>query len=427
MNRLILLAAASATLLLNSPRALAETLTLRDAVELALQNQPSLSSAKIRIEAAELDVEAVELSTNPTLALSGSVATGASQPPSLLEPTWRVGANLIGSWRLYDFGKQAAQRTAAQAQATAVRASLTQAERALLTQVELAYADVIGAASQAEVAATTTAAEARHLDEAERFVKAEVRTAIDVAQAKARFAKAQVAEVRAQNAIAIARASLERAIGMELGADVELTTTWPEAMAGEDAPVAALIDEAINQDPDLAALAAQANAAVASRDSVRTSLRPTLSASASAGLGTGGLYNEAPSGSVDWSAGLSLSWQLYDGGSRDIQLRDAALSIRSVDASRDARLIELRYNITAARISIDGAKAQQRALVASTEAASEQLRLAEARFSAGLGTATELADAQDALTTARGDVTDAAYQLAVARATLRNLLGRPPA
>ena len=64
------------------------------------------------------------------------------------------------------------------------------------------------------------------------------------------------------------------------------------------------------------------------------------------------------------------------------------------------------------------------AVAESLIAAAEQVRLAEARFRAGLGTSTELADAQDALTLAQGDAADADLELARARAQLRHVLGR---
>ena len=44
----------------------------------------------------------------------------------------------------------------------------------------------------------------------------------------------------------------------------------------------------------------------------------------------------------------------------------------------------------------------------------------------GLGTSAELADAEDAVTEAEGAITDAEHDLARARATLGNLLGRQP-
>ena len=84
----------------------------------------------------------------------------------------------------------------------------------------------------------------------------------------------------------------------------------------------------------------------------------------------------------------------------------------------------MRAQLSAARLDIAAAKAQQGAAAASVAAAREQLRQAEARSAAGLGTSAELTDAQDALTQALGDAADADYQLAAARTILRYRLGR---
>src|SRR5439155_1531508 len=63
---------------------------------------------------------------------------------------------------------------------------------------------------------------------------------------------------------------------------------------------------------------------------------------------------------------------------------------------------------------------------ASTEAvaaAQAQLKLAEARYTQGLGSQIELADAQTAVTTANGNLISAEWQLADAWAALRRALG----
>ena len=55
--------------------------------------------------------------------------------------------------------------------------------------------------------------------------------------------------------------------------------------------------------------------------------------------------------------------------------------------------------------------------------AGAQLKLAEARYTQGLGSQIELADAQTAVTTAEGNLIQAEWQLAEAWAQLRRALG----
>jgi len=59
-------------------------------------------------------------------------------------------------------------------------------------------------------------------------------------------------------------------------------------------------------------------------------------------------------------------------------------------------------------------------------AATEQLRLAEARYQTGAGSILELGDAQVAATNAGSNSISARYDLSVARATLAQALGKQP-
>ncbi|MGB8931416.1 MAG: TolC family protein, partial [Anaeromyxobacteraceae bacterium] len=58
------------------------------------------------------------------------------------------------------------------------------------------------------------------------------------------------------------------------------------------------------------------------------------------------------------------------------------------------------------------------------EAARDRLRLAEARYANGAGSALELSDAQLAQTNAEAQLVQAEYKLGQARATLLRALGR---
>ncbi|MGH2900198.1 MAG: TolC family protein, partial [Solirubrobacteraceae bacterium] len=58
-------------------------------------------------------------------------------------------------------------------------------------------------------------------------------------------------------------------------------------------------------------------------------------------------------------------------------------------------------------------------------AARAQLQLAEARYTQGLGSQIELADAQTAVTTAQGNLVSAEFQLANAWALLRRQTAQP--
>jgi outer membrane protein len=80
--------------------------------------------------------------------------------------------------------------------------------------------------------------------------------------------------------------------------------------------------------------------------------------------------------------------------------------------------------VSQASLNIRAAKATQNAAEDAAVNAKERLRLAEGRYSSGLGNAIELSDAQLAQTTALSQLAQAKYRLASARADLLSALGR---
>jgi outer membrane protein len=73
---------------------------------------------------------------------------------------------------------------------------------------------------------------------------------------------------------------------------------------------------------------------------------------------------------------------------------------------------------------VRASKAQIAAADEAAASAGEQLRLAEGRYRAGLGSIIELGDAQVVLTNARAQGVQARYNLAAARAQLATAMGR---
>lgn len=167
----------------------------------------------------------------------------------------------------------------------------------------------------------------------------------------------------------------------------------------------------------------QIEAADASLTAAHAERRPVLSASAGAQWTP---EENAWSPQPVWSAGLSLSWALWDGGRSWADQRIASANVTSALASRDALLVSLTSALESSRAQIVANRANVDASTEAVTAAQAQLKLAEARYAQGLGSQIELADAQTSVTTASGNLITAEWQLADAWATLRRALGQQP-
>jgi outer membrane protein len=404
-----------------APSAGAHVLTMADAVEIALHQQPSLRQSRAQLEASRGRIDQVRASQKPNVTLSANASVGGGGSRDFIDPGWNSSLGLGASWRITDFGQTAAQLRAARASSEATAAGVDTTTLDVRYDVESTYLEAVARARLVTVAEATVKSEEAHLDQARRFVAAQAKDPIEVVQAQARAANARAALAQAQSQAAIALANLRAAIGwVDPAQTIAVSQTWPEPPTDAPPALPSLVETARGKRPEIIELDKQVAAADANIDAARAERRPVLSANASTQWSPGtNDVNPQPA----WSAGLSLSWQLFDGGRSAADVRVARANRESALAQRDQLLLDLTSQLDSNRAQIN---ANREATSASNEAvvsARAQLKLAEARYAQGLGSQIELADAQTAVTTAEGNLIQSEFQLATAWAALHRSLG----
>ncbi len=402
----------------------AQQLTMEQAVEIAMQQQPSVRQSRASLEAAQGRVDQVEASRRPQITLSGSISAAGGRETFrdvFLDPTTgaSIGASL--NWRIYDFGQTAAQLRAAVLNAQATAAGIDTTSLDIRRDVEISFLEAIARARLVTVAEATVKSEEVHLDQAKRFVAAQAKDPIEVVQAQARAANARAALAQARSNAAIALANLRAAIGwVDPNQRVAVADQWPKSPEATP-PLASLVETARRARPEIAQADKEIAAAEANIDAAAAGKRPVLSASARTDWSPqfGGNWDQP-----GWSAGLTLSWLIFDGGRTKADVRIARANRESALASRDALLIDLTSQLDAARAQIEANRAGVTSSIEAVDAARAQLKLAEARYAQGLGSQIELTDAQTAVTTAEGNLIQAEWQLANAWAGLRRATGQ---
>lgn len=413
------------------PSAAQETVTLQRAIELAQQQQPQLRQQRAAVEAALGRVDLAKTARKPTVSLSASLTAGSSRATcdqmtgacsgGFLDPTASTGLGARADWLLYDFGQTRVSIRAAELSAEAAAAGIGTSTLDIRTNVEVAYLEAVARQKLVKVAETTVKSEETHLDQARRFVAAQAKDPIEVAQAQARAANARSTLAQAQSGLAIALANLRAAIGwLDATRSPVPDGTWPTPPEAAPPDLGTLVQTARQHRPELAALDKQIAAAEANLQAAYYQRRPTLSATASTQWSPS-TSDATPEPS--WSAGLTLSWQLFDGGRAKADQRIARANVVSAEAQRDTLLVGLTSQLELARAQIDANRVNLTASAEAVTAARAQLQLAEARYTQGLGSQIELADAQTAITTAEGNLVQAQWQLAEAWTQLRRAMG----
>jgi outer membrane protein len=226
--------------------------------------------------------------------------------------------------------------------------------------------------------------------------------------------------ITAENNYETAKAQLDQAAGIPGGTDYDVGNEDVLPVEDEDQPLDTLVGKAVANRPEIGQLRRQRVAQEASLSSAKGGYGPTLSALA--GVSESGL---ALDGLVpNWSAGLLLSWPIFQGGLTMSQVHQAEAGLESIDAQKSLEELQVRLDVDSARLAVRAAKASIGAAEEAVASARLQLQLAEQRYATGVGSIIELNDAQVAYTSAAAQLVQARYGLASARAQLLAALGR---
>lgn len=428
--RSLLVIALLATPVAAQPRR--ETLTLDRAIAIALEQQPSVRLNQAQIEAAQGRVDQARVARKPVLSVNASLGAnstrarvldnGVTTTGGFFTPAASTGLGANASWRIFDFGQTTASIRAAEANAEAVEAGVGTTTLDIQSSVAIAFLEAIARQRLITVAEETVRNEDLHVDQARRFVAAQAKDPIEVVQAQARAANARSTLAQAHSNAAVALANLRSAIGwLDPSVTFTVDQSWPAPPERDPSELAELVALGRKHRPELVQFDKQVIAAEASVTVAKAQRRPVLSAAASTQWTPDSQdWNPQPS----WTAGLTLQWQVFDGGRSAADQRVARANLASVLAQRDALLVSLTSELDAARQQIIANRANVAASTEAVAAARAQLRLADARYTQGLGSQIELTDAQFAVTTAEGNLISAEWQLADAWAQLRRSLGQ---
>jgi outer membrane protein len=437
MRRLLLLSIAccAATGAARAAEPEKSVLTLDEALRLARVNHPQLHAARAQTEVSTAKVAEAKAPLLPQVSGSASYQEGTynqAPTPGVTQSAFSssgtsfdtrayYSAGVTASELLYDFG----QTTGKWNSSKATLRSQEENERNFAVQVAFnlrsAYFTAAAARALVKVAEDTLRNQQAHLKQTQGFVEAGTHPEIDLAQARTDYANAKVQLINAQVAYDTDKALLNQAMGVERETDYEVADPPADPVPGEDTATDALLPVALKARPDLLSLARQIDAQELTTKSIKGSYAPSLGFSA--GLTDQGY--ELGTLVWNWTAKLSLNWQIFGGGITDAQMREARANTAVLRAQYDLQHQQVRADVEQARLAVRAAKAAIDATHEAAVNARVRLGLAEGRYRAGIGSMIELGDSQVAVTTANGQEVQAVFNLAIARAKLVQALGQP--
>jgi outer membrane protein len=424
------LPAAGQTAPASTTRAEQQSLTLAQAEQMAIRNNPrvtvgkllALAQHQVTREAQAAELPAVSGAITAVDAEEGSrIGAGSLTSSRLLE---HAGAGINGTQLIYDFGRTHNLVLAQKLSEKASSANAVATTEEIVLATDQAFYDALTAQAELDVARETVSARQTTESQVGAMTKNKLKSTLDLSFADVDLSQAQLLQLDAQSNANASMAVLDEILGL----DHDVAYHLDEGAGAPPPPPASvepLIQSALQQRPDLQALSYDTQSAQKYARAQWDQLLPTVSAEGTAGLipvRSGAYYTTNWWGAVGGNVSVPIfNGFLYISQAREAKYRAQAAAENNRDLRdrivRDVRRSWLQANNNWQRMTVTAQLVKQANLA---------MGLARTRYKLGLSSIVELSQAQLRQTSAQIEDTGARYQYRLSLAALSYEIGMTP-
>jgi outer membrane protein TolC len=399
------------------------TLSLPECIHLALEQNPRTAAAWQAARSAAARVGRARAEYLPAVGFSAGAARGdAAELDGKEDPGVQKQYDAAFGLRylLFDGGGRGARVQSAEAELLAANFRHNTVLQDLALSVEEAYYNLLAVRSFQEVAAETVKQREYQLELAQARHRVGVAAKSDVLKAETEKADADLAIVRAQNAVHIAKGQMARTMGLHVNADFQVAEVPEESYVRTLEDVDVLLAEAAQNRPELKTALAEVQAERAAVRLAQSRYWPAVGFDTAFGwLGRHLLPDQR-----QWSLGVGVDLPLFTGFDRNYQVHGAEADLARAMAERQDVLQGVELEVWTAYWQVIEASQSVEAASRLVASAEESARVAEGEYRNGTGAIVDLIVAQTARTAARNGLIQARLDWHTAMARFERAVGR---
>jgi outer membrane protein len=417
----------------------APSLTLRQAIDRALGQNPQTAAAQADVATANADATMARTALLPRLNFTEDLSRGndpvyvfgtelrqqrftqSDFSLNLLNrplPTGNFATRLSGQWMLFNWFETQQQIRAAKLESGSATSMTGAVSQAVVFEVVQAYQGVLYAQQQLDVAQHEQQTAEALLHDADTRVKAGLAIDSDLLGAQVNLAARQQETIVAEGSIQTAWAALGAAMGSTVSARPILqplaARSYPEGNLEES------IAAALKTRPDLKALVQQTAAREQAVRAARSDFFPQVSAYGNWEMDR---VTFAGDGGNNWVAGAQLNLDILPLSKR-AHLEHAKAAQLKAAAQEQLQEEQIRLAVSRAFTGHETAERMLATARAALDQSTESLRIMRNRYNAGLATMTDLLRSEDAERQSQTNYWRAAYGNTVAYAALLYATGQ---
>lgn len=425
--------------LISSTAHAAPPLTLPQAIDYALANNPELGIMQARIDQAQDQLGlamanyypqikagiAYQHTNNPAEAFAMIIAqrrlnfagTDFNHPGGVDNFREQVTA----SYSLYRGGQDSHQVQAAELGVAASELDQAAVRNRLVSHITAAYYGQLAAVAAQQVSERSVAAVQSELDQSNKRYQAGTVLKSDVLSLQVQLAEAQEAQIQAANAVEMANTMLKTLVGMPANDFLAIKETLAQALPKNPPKFDALLTQALAQHPELQAAAKRVAMAGQQLAASKGAYLPRADAYASYGFN-----NNSPDFDTDRdnvTVGMQVEVDVFNGFATQAKVKKAEHELAAAQEALRQQRLQIENAVKSAQLQLQEALNRADVAVASVQAAEEALRLVNEQRQAGVVTVTRYIEAEVARDKAHTRQISARFDALTAEANLKQATG----
>jgi outer membrane protein TolC len=383
-----------------------KSLTLAEAIDIAFRNNREVQAARLTVNRSQTGIseaqaaQALQVGLTGTLQNQGSPVIFGANSPSTNTSDTNIQGRIQATYSILDTGRNQSSVKAAEEQVKFDRLDLIRIEQKIRGTVITAYYDLQSADSSVIINQAAVTDATRSLSDAQLQEKAGVGTKFDILRAQVQLATANQDLTNAQGQQQTARKKIAQILVVDNNTEFKAADTVRESgnwgYSLEDSVVLAYKNRPeVKQQLVLRSVSEQQQIVAAAADSAQANLF--------ANYNLGKSLTTSNAAQDDYRIGAQLSWNFWDGGAAGARSSKEKINQEIYENQFTTTRNQIRFEVEQAYYSLGANKKNIATSTQSLKQAEESLKLARLRFQAGVGTQTDVIQAQTELAKARGN------------------------
>jgi len=415
---------------IQAPIDFSQSLTLRQCIDIALENSPTMKVAKISLIEQELSVEDAKSSFLPRADVSGSYMFSDNVDFGWEKENYN--ASLDASYTIWDHGQRKSTLKQAEARKVAENSRFRRTTQSLVYNVIRAYYTLLEAEKIIAVDEQLLEISKRDVEKIKAYIENGWAIEADLATARVQQANNELTLINDLNNLNIARANLVVILGQEFEVEIRVIDD-PDyevyvktgLIETEQVLVEDMKAQSMTSRPELAELQANKGVLELAAQLAKLERWPKLSADAGFNLMLDDYLRERDpiKNFKSWDVMARLTFPLFDGGRSKRIVEKAELALQRIDENESELKQSISLELRQAYLDFERSKKSLDITAVQVVDANMSLEVTQARYELKEATLLELLDVQARYARSLINRVRAFYDYKIARRALEKAMG----